>query len=61
MTKAIRSYPEKMQSAVVARRMRQYDPKGPNGLGVLSAKAVYDKQTTKRITKAGKLLKEAKK
>lgn len=44
VSKPISSYPERMRQAVVDRRMRQYDPKGGNGLGVLAAKAQYERR-----------------
>lgn len=38
---------------VIARRMRQYDPKGINGCGVLAAKDYFDKhQNDKKVTAA---------
>ena len=53
MSKSISSYPEHMRQMVTDRRMRQYNPKGPNGCGVLAAKDAYDKQLSKRLkTKA---------
>lgn len=50
MTKAIRSYPGHMQEVVIARRMQQYDPDGFNGMGVLSAVAIYEKRRGSRYT-----------
>lgn len=47
MTKAIASYPDWQRPAVVARRMRQYNPNGPNGMGVLAAKAQNDRDQAK--------------
>lgn len=43
MSKAIASYPEHQRPMVIARRMKQYDPKGINGCGVLAAKDYFDK------------------
>lgn len=43
MSKSIASYPESMRATVVARRMRQYNPKGGNGIGVLAAYDHYSK------------------
>lgn len=37
MSKPISSYPTSQQATVIARRLRNYDPKG-NGLGTASAK-----------------------
>lgn len=55
MTKPISSYPKEMQIRVIERRMRQYDPKGFNGLGTLSAKAAGEAKLAKikknRMTK----------
>lgn len=53
MSKAIASYPEHQRPMVIARRMRQYDPKGANGCGVLAAKDYFDKhQNNKQVTAA---------
>lgn len=49
MSKGIASYPEHMRPVVVARRMKQYDPDGFNGIGVLAAKAQYDRQNKQPI------------
>lgn len=55
MSKSIASYPSHMQAQVVARRMKQYDPKGINGCGVLAAKDFYDKNMGKK-TKAAEAM-----
>lgn len=44
MSKAIRSYPETMREAVIARRVRMFNPKGANGCGVLAAMDIYLKR-----------------
>lgn len=41
MSKALASYPEHIRGAVITRRMKQYDPKGGNGLGTLAAHDYY--------------------
>lgn len=58
MSKGIRSYPESQRALVVARRMRQYNPKGTNGLGTLAAKAQYDREQSKIQTAVNKLSKK---
>ena len=49
MSKPIASYPSHQQSTVISRRMRQYDPKGSNGMGTLAAKAAYDKKLLRKV------------
>lgn len=44
MSKAISSYPEHQRQMVIDRRVRQYNPKGPNGIGVLGAMDYYWKK-----------------
>lgn len=43
MTKSIASYAKSEQSVVIARRMREYSPKGGNGIGTLAAHDYYVK------------------
>lgn len=52
MSKGIANYPAHMQAAVVARRMKTYDPKGINGIGTLAAKDYYDKHMGKKTKTA---------
>lgn len=54
MSKSIASYPDSMRSVVIARRMRNYDPKGGNGIGTLAAKDYYDKHLGAKPAKAKK-------
>lgn len=51
MSKSIASYPEHMRSTVISRRMRNYDPKGGNGLGTLAAHDYYSKHLGSTSTK----------
>lgn len=44
MSKAISSYRDSEKLAVIERRLKQYNPKGPNGLGVLAAVDYYNKR-----------------
>lgn len=48
MSKAIASYPEHMRQMVIDRRVRQYNPKGPNGCGVLAAMDYMTKRLGKK-------------
>jgi len=52
MSKGIATYPENMRQHVIDRRMRAYNPKGPNGIGTLAAKAAYDKRLAKQYNEA---------
>lgn len=49
MSKAIRSYPEAFRETVIARRVRQYNPKGSNGCGVLAAMDIYLRRLGKAV------------
>lgn len=60
MTKSIASYPEHMRPTVVARRMRQYDPRGGNGAGTLAAKAQYDREQAKQAKAVEKIFSKPK-
>lgn len=48
MSKGIMSYPEHQRQIVIDRRVRQYNPKGPNGCGVLGAMDYFTRRLGKK-------------